>query len=73
MSSFNEDRATLNVRAAALDAELATGNMDSVIQKAFEDGMEIDEIMYVIFTHTEKTLRRYVVQEQLKKAANKDR
>ena len=35
--------------------------------------MKLDEIMYVLFSHTEKTVRRYIVQDQLKKAANKNK
>ena len=35
--------------------------------------MNLDEIMYTLFSHTERTVRRYIVQDQLKKAANKDK
>ena len=35
--------------------------------------MNLDEISYVLNTHTERTVRRYIVQEQLKRAANKDK
>ena len=73
MSIFNDDRATLNVAATALDAELTQCGMDEALHKAFEEGMELDEIMYAVFSHTERTVRRYIVQDQLKKAANKDR
>lgn len=73
MSIFNEDRATLNVNAIELDADLTQSGIDSVLQKAFEKGMNLDEIMYVLFSHTERTVRRYIVQDQLKKAANKDK
>ena len=73
MSSFNEDRATLNYKAQLLDTELSKCGLDSTLQKAFEDGMNLDEIMYVLFSHTEKTVRRYIVQDQLKKAANKNK
>lgn len=73
MSIFNEDRATLNIDAAALDEELTKSGMDNALQQAFEKGMNLDEIMYVLFSHTERTVRRYIVQEQLKKAANKDK
>ncbi len=73
MSIFNEDRATLNTAATALDAELTQCGMDEALHKAFEEGMELDEIMYAVFSHTERTVRRYIVQDQLKKAANKDR
>lgn len=73
MSIFNDDRATLNVAATALDAELTQCGMDEALHKAFEEGMELDEIMYAVFFHTERTVRRYIVQDQLKKAANKDR
>lgn len=71
MSGLNEDRATLNQKAQALDADLSV--IDAVLQKAFESGLEIDEIMYVVMGHTERTVRRYIVQDQLKKAANKDK
>ena len=73
MSIFNEDRATLNIDATALDAELTQCGMDEVLHRAFLEGMELDEIMYTVFSHTERTVRRYVVQDQLKKAANKDK
>lgn len=73
MSSFKDDRATLNEQASAFDAELTQCGVDTVLQKAFESGMNLDEIMYVLFSHTERTVRRYIVQEQLKKAANKDK
>ena len=73
MSIFNEDRATLNKAATVLDAELTQCGFDEALHKAFEEGMELDEIMYTVFSHTERTVRRYIVQDQLKKAANKDR
>ena len=73
MSIFNEDRATLNKAATVLDAELTQCGLDEALHKAFEDGMELDEIMYTVFSHTERTVRRYIVQDQLKKAANKDK
>lgn len=73
MSIFNEDRATLNKASTVLDAELTQCGLDEALHKAFEDGMELDEIMYTVFSHTERTVRRYIVQDQLKKAANKDR
>ena len=73
MSIFNEDRATVNEMANGLDAELSKCGLAEVLQRAFESGMNIDEIMYVIHGHTERTVRRYVVQDQLKKAANKDK
>lgn len=73
MSSFKEDRATLNDQAKKLDDELTRCGMDAVLHQAFEDGMNLDEMMYVIFSHTERTVRRYIVQNQLKKAANKEK
>ncbi|MCI7790109.1 MAG: hypothetical protein MR531_04930 [Lachnospiraceae bacterium] len=73
MSIFNEDRATLNDDAMALDEKITKSEMDSAIQQAFEKGMNLDEIMYVLFSHTERVVRRYIVQDQLKKAANKDK
>lgn len=35
--------------------------------------MNLDEILYVVFDHTDRVVKRYRVQYQLKKAANKDR
>ena len=73
MSIFNEDRSTLNNDAANLDAELSNCGLDEVLHKGFDAGLNLDEIMYVMFTHTERVVRRYIVQDQLKKAANKDK
>ena len=73
MSIFNDDRATFNEHAEALDHNLAESGLEAALQKAFDSGMELDEIMYVVFTHTERTVRRYIVQDQLKKAANKEK
>lgn len=71
MSIFNDDRATLNEAASDLETALSRTGLDAVLHDAFEAGMNLDEIMYVMFTHTEKTVRRYIVQNQLKAAANK--
>ncbi len=71
MSIFNDDRATLNEAASDLETALSRTGLDTVLHDAFESGMNLDEIMYVMFTHTEKTVRRYIVQNQLKAAANK--
>ncbi|MCD8039648.1 MAG: hypothetical protein LUE96_11285 [Lachnospiraceae bacterium] len=71
MSIFNNDRATLNQSASDFDKALSESGLDATLQKAFESGMNLDEIMYMVFTHTEKTVRRYIVQNQLKAAANK--
>lgn len=73
MSCFNEDRATLNEKAAELDKALSDAGFDEVLLKAFNNDMELDEMMYVVGTHTERVVRRYIVQHQLKKAANKDK
>ncbi|MDE7268004.1 MAG: hypothetical protein K2N89_11120 [Lachnospiraceae bacterium] len=73
MSVFNDDRSTLNQAANNFDAALSSSGLDAALKNAFEAGMELDEIMYVMFTHTEKTVRRYVVQHQLKAAANKNK
>lgn len=73
MSIFNSDRASLNQAASDFDAELSRAGLDEALQKAFEAGMNLDEIMYIMFTHTEKTVRRYIVQNQLKVAANKNK
>lgn len=73
MSIFNDDRSTFNQAANNFDAELSSSGLDTALKNAFESGMELDEIMYVMFTHTEKTVKRYVVQHQLKAAANKNK
>ncbi|MEZ3479974.1 MAG: hypothetical protein K1W08_15410 [Lachnospiraceae bacterium] len=73
MSIFNEDRSTLNPAAAAFDTDLSGTGFDTALQKAFEAGMNLDEILYVVFDHTDRVVKRYRVQYQLKKAANKDR
>lgn len=73
MSVFNEDRATMNQAAADLDGKLSQCGLDAVLHSAFDEGMNMDEIMYVIFSHTERIIKRYTVQAQLKKAANKDK
>jgi len=73
MSVFRDDRATLNTEAEQFEQKLVTSGLDAALQQAFESGMELDEIMYVLATHTERTVRRYIVQEQLKRAANKDK
>lgn len=73
MSCFKEDRATLNENATKLDADLTQSLLDAALQKAFEGGMELDEIMYVVTGHVERTVRRYIVQDQLKKVANKEK
>lgn len=73
MSIFNDDRSTLNQTGTAFDAELTNSGFDAALQKAFESGMNLDEIMYTVFTHTDRVVKRYVVQYQLKKAANKEK
>ena len=73
MSIFNDDRSTMNQTATDFDNELSVSGFDVALQKAFESGMNLDEIMYVTCSHTERTVRRYIVQEQLKKAANKEK
>lgn len=73
MSIFNDDRSTMNPVATAFDNALTSCGFDAALQKAFEAGMNLDEIMYVTFSHTERTVKRYIVQEQLKKAANKEK
>ena len=44
-----------------------------IIKPYWKGKRNLDEIMYVMFTHTERVVRRYIVQDQLKKAANKDK
>ena len=73
MSIFNDDRETFNQAADSLDNGLSKCGLDAVLQRAFDNGLDLDEIMYVVQTHTEKTVRSYIVQARLKKAANKDR
>lgn len=73
MSCFKDDRATLNEQAENFENGLRGSGLDAVLQNAFQQGMNLDEIMYVLNTYTEKTVRRYIVQEQLKKAANKEK
>lgn len=73
MSIFKDDRSTLNEAAASLDADLSGTDLDTVLQKAFDAGMNLDEILYVVSAHTDRIVKRYVVQYQLKKAANKDK
>lgn len=73
MSCFKDDRATLNEQAENFENGLRGSGLDAVLQNAFQQGMNLDEIMYVLNTYTEKTVRRYIVQEQLKRAANKDK
>ena len=73
MSIFNEDRANLNDNAVNFDAELSNCGLDEVLHKGFDAGLNLDEIAYIVFTHTERVVKRYIVQDQLKKAANKDK
>lgn len=73
MSCFKDDRATLNEQAENVENGLRGSGLDAVLQNAFQQGMNLDEIMYVLNTYTEKTVRRYIVQEQLKRAANKEK
>lgn len=73
MSIFNEDRSTLNSAAAAFDADLSATGFDTALQKAFEAGMNLDEILYIVSDHTDRVVKRYRVQYQLKRAANKGR
>ena len=71
MSIFNDDRATFNQAASDFDTALSDSGLDAVLHDAFDSGMELDEIMYAMLKHTERTVRRYIVQNQLKMAANK--
>lgn len=73
MSVFKEDRSTLNEAAENFDAALSNSDFDAILQQAFEAGMERDEIIFLILSHTNRIVKRYVVQDQLKKAANKDK
>ena len=71
MSVFNDDRTTLKQTAAALDSDLSSSGFDAILQKAFEAGLNLDEILYIVYSYTD--VRRYRTQDQLKRAANKDR
>ena len=73
MSIFKDDRETFNQTASEFDADLSNSCFDFALQQAFEAGMNLDEIMYVTISHTERILRRYIVQSRLKKAANKEK
>ncbi len=73
MSVFNDDRTTLKQTAAALDSDLSSSGFDAILQKAFEAGLNLDEILYIVYSYTDRTVRRYRTQDQLKRAANKDR
>lgn len=73
MSIFNDDRSTVNEIAAALDSDLSGTGFDTALQKAFDSGMNLDEIQYIVSAHTDRIVKRYIVQYQLKKAANKDK
>ena len=73
MSIFKDDRSTLNEAAAALDTGLSGTGFDTALQKAFDSGMNLDEILYIVSAHTDRIVKRYMVQYQLKRAANKDK
>lgn len=73
MSVFNSDRSTLNETASKFDSDLSISCFDFALQQAFESGMNLDEMMYIVISHTERTVKRYMVQNQLKKAANKEK
>lgn len=69
MSCFKADGSGFQERAQKLDEDLTVINLDDLLAQAFQDGMGIDEVMYVVQNHTERTLRRALVQWQLKNAA----
>ena len=73
MSIFNDDRSTVNEASAAFDSDLSGTGFDTALQKAFDSGMNLDEIQYIVSTHTDRIVKRFVVQYQLKKAANRDK
>lgn len=73
MSIFKDDRSTVNEAAEAFDADLSSTGFDTALQKAFDSGMNLDEILYIVSTHTERIVKRSRLQYQLKKAANKDK
>ena len=73
MSCFNNDRSSLSDKANKFDSDLTAGGFDDILRNAYDNGMNLDEIMYVVISHTERSVRRYIVQEQLKRAANKEK
>lgn len=73
MSIFKDDRSTVNEAAEAFDADLSGTGFDTALQKAFDSGLNLDEILYIVSTHTERIVKRSRLQYQLKKAANKDK
>ena len=73
MSCFKPDGTGFNEIAEALDTALSSQSLDEAITKAFQDGMMIDEIMYVTQTHSERVFMRALVLWQLKMAANKNK
>lgn len=73
MNIFNDDRSTLNEAAAAFDIGLSSTGFDEALHKAFDSGMNLDEIMYIVYKHTDRIVSQSAVQYRLKKAANKDK
>lgn len=73
MSCFKQDGTGFNEQGQKLDEALSAKNLDEAVIAAFQEGMTIDEAMYVTMSHTERVLRRALVQWQLKVAANKDK
>ena len=59
MSIFNDDRSTLNPTGAAFDADLSGTGFDTALQKAFDAGMNLDEILYTVIAHTDRVVKRY--------------
>lgn len=73
MNIFNDDRSTLNETAAAFDASLSSTGFDEALHRAFDSGMNLDDILYIVYKHTDRIVGQSAVQYRLKKAANKDR
>lgn len=73
MGVFNDDRATFNSAALQVDKRLSECGIDEVLHEGFKAGLDLDDLMYILMSHTERTVRRYIVQDQLRKAANKDK
>ena len=48
--------------ADSLDNGLSKCGLDAVLQRAFDNGLDLDEIMYVVQTHTEKTVQLLLLQ-----------
>jgi len=73
MSIFNNDRSTYNETAKKFDSDLSVSCFDFALQQAFKAGMNLDEIMYITISHTERVVQQQIVQNKLKRAASKEK